>query len=996
MPVEPVLVSQKRVKDFPLLSGERKSPIDVWGVCVSRDIFGIVSDYFFGMMYDGDVDINYFRATSFITQTTGHAGPDLVEEDFYGIKTAADRFSHKSSITGAVRDYNKTLLKEMSESGSEWLIVDGRVEIYGLYKIQYADGSFEYMSGKIPDWVGAVDEILTKKGVDHTIEEIGKGYPGALYRKSLSVMADFLKSRYGDRIILVEASGSEVYLDDQCRIQQFKREESQCRNDFLRSFEEDFVRATGCRRIRQPRFIVSDFFHKWGGSSPLRCLEEYSPAQAVLPSASGGSSPVHYVEEYYWYAFRAVSLYIDGDEDAEEKADLMYEECSDFMLALREGSVSSLSNVLGWCRRMIFFRRYKEAYAKLRALSDAGEPRAMVMRGEMKIRGIGTMYDMKGALHLYATAFRAGFLPASSLLFDQVAENGPYNTAFGLLRRASLEGCRSSMSRLAIAFLEGKGTKKSVSKAAFWFDKAVEGGKDSDRYRLFDVIWRLGGKASERRMVSVISPLAKEDREAKMRMGLAYQEGRGVLKDLSDASVFYQESALLGSSTGAARLFDIVWDTRSADQYAYVAEMVRKFADSGDPKSMWRLGKAYRFGKGVERDLDLAKELCYNAFLRAFLKAGNELSTMLWDEGTVESTETMKALVNRHIARGSGWAYGRLALMYLRGRGVERNVPKAVKYARIAAEDESTEAYEILMDVLWETNTERSAKEMMSVIAPHVGMGEGWAVRRLALMYLHGRGVERDAGKALELLRLAVEKDSILAYRDLFDILWESDDEKAEEEMSRIVDYFVGRGEGEAYRLRGRMFRYGVGAEKDLEKATECIRAAVDAKVAEALPDLCDVLLETGSDEAVEEAESLAARYAELNEPWALNRLANMRIAGIGSKKDTEEGVRLHIKAIGHGSSESARDFYDYARSTRNVETIEKAIGILRRHAEGGDPDCMIRLGKMHWEGDGAPYDRSAALEWMQAASVLRREYRQECRDLARKDMDAGVEDEER
>ncbi len=51
----PDLVEQKRAGDFTLYSGKRKVPIDVWGVCVSRDIFGIVSDYFLG---DGDMEIN--------------------------------------------------------------------------------------------------------------------------------------------------------------------------------------------------------------------------------------------------------------------------------------------------------------------------------------------------------------------------------------------------------------------------------------------------------------------------------------------------------------------------------------------------------------------------------------------------------------------------------------------------------------------------------------------------------------------------------------------------------------------------------------------------------------------------------------------------------------------------------------------------------------------------------------------------------------------------
>jgi TPR repeat protein len=75
-------------------------------------------------------------------------------------------------------------------------------------------------------------------------------------------------------------------------------------------------------------------------------------------------------------------------------------------------------------------------------------------------------------------------------------------------------------------------------------------------------------------------------------------------------------------------------------------------------------------------------------------------------------------------------------------------------------------------------------------------------------MYLHGKGAERDVGKASELLKLAAQNGSTLAYTDLFDVLWESDDESAEEEKVQIVEYLASVGEPEAQRLRGRMLRH--------------------------------------------------------------------------------------------------------------------------------------------------------------------------------------------
>ncbi len=953
-----------------MYSGKRKVPIDVWGVCVSRDIFGIVSDYFLG---DGDMEINYFRATSFMAQMSPHVGPDLSAEDFYGVTAGAERFSHKSSITAALRDYNKTLLGEMAESGSRWLVVDGVAEAHGLYRITFADGGQEYISAELPDRAKAVSEILTAKGVKHELELIGTEYPDRLYKESLSKMADFLRDRYGDRIILVEASGSEAYLNAQCEIEEFKKKGPVRGNERLRSFEDDFSRLTGCRRLRQPRFIVSDYYHKWGG----------------VPS------PVHFVEEYYWYAFRVISLYFDEDEDAEGKADRMCEECGDRMLAFRNGSEWSVSNVIGYCRRLVKARRYKEAQSKLRRLSDAGEPRAMAMLGEMRIRGLGTLYNVNGGMHMFAAAFRAGYLPAANQLFDLVVDTGPYNTAFGLVRRAALLGCRSSMARLAIAFMEGKGTERNVRKAAYWFDRAMDSGKLADRYMVFDTVWRLGGKECDGKMASLVVPLVQEDREAKVRMGMAYEAGRGVEEDLTEASRLYDEAATMGTTPAANRLFDLVWGSASAEQYAYVAQLVRKFALSGDTKAMWRLGRAYRFGKGVEKDLALANEFCDKAFKRVLPAAGNEIFLMLKDEGTAEALEEMRALATRQASKGEFWAYRALGMMHLRGKGVERNLSKALKYARMAAEEGSVESYGCLLDVLWEISTGEATKEMRSIVLEQAGKDKGWAHRRLGLMYLHGRGVDRDVGEAAACMRKAIGKGTLFAYEDLFRIFWESESEEELSELMRAIGYYVSRDEGWAHRIQGLAYSLGVDGERDVVKAAECHRAAVDRGDRRSLPDMCDVLLEIGTEEALEEMAALVSRYAGIDEPWALNRMANALLHGIGMDADAKAGAEMHLRAIGLGSAESARDLYDYARSARKADLVEKAIAALRYHAERDDPDCMMRLGRMHWEGYGAPYDRVAGMEWMQAAAALSREYRQELGSLAG-EADAEAEDERR
>ncbi|MBO4568789.1 MAG: sel1 repeat family protein, partial [Candidatus Methanomethylophilaceae archaeon] len=419
-------------------------------------------------------------------------------------------------------------------------------------------------------------------------------------------------------------------------------------------------------------------------------------------------------------------------------------------------------------------------------------------------------------------------------------------------------------------------------------------------------------------------------------------------------------------------------------------DLLRRFADSGEPRSMWRLGKAYHFGKGVEKNIDTALGLCERAVRRGLSAAGSEIFDILWDKGDDDDVSKMKLLANRYSARGEGWAYRRLGMMHLYGRGVRRSLDKALSCLRISAEDGTEVAYESLMDVLWEKHDYKHVREMRDLVLRNVEKGEGWAYRRLGMMHLYGRGVERDAVKALECFRTAVVKGFTDAYEDVFDRLWETGSEESVEEMSGIVSGFVSKGEKWAFVFQGLMCWHGVGAEKDLAKALECFRTAMEERTPRSSSCLYDLLSEIGTEESMEEMTALASKYAGMGEPWAMDRMGNALLKGRGVKKDVEAGVELLRKAAGCGSAESARDLYDYARASKDGALFSDALEILRMYAERGDPDCMMRLGRMYWKGDGMPYDRAAGREWMEAAASVRLEYRKEYESLAGADAGPG------
>ena len=56
-------------------------------------------------------------------------------------------------------------------------------------------------------------------------------------------------------------------------------------------------------------------------------------------------------------------------------------------------------------------------------------------------------------------------------------------------------------------------------------------------------------------------------------------------------------------------LFDILWKIGTPESFAEMIAVASGFAEEGNAGAMARLGRAYREGKGVPKDLDKAAEL---------------------------------------------------------------------------------------------------------------------------------------------------------------------------------------------------------------------------------------------------------------------------------------------------------------------------------------------------------------------------------------------------
>ena len=183
--------------------------MDVFGVCCSRDVFGITADFLGG---NGRIKINkYLRGLSFVALFDPHVGPEASPEDFRSIPF--EFYTHESAVKNSLSDYNKTGLQELSSSGSEWLMVDGVCVPHGVRRITYFDGSTELISNFIERQVYGVRKVLKNKGVLFEMETM-VDVDADLYDERLSRFVEFVLRRYGNKIILNCASYGEGYLDE--------------------------------------------------------------------------------------------------------------------------------------------------------------------------------------------------------------------------------------------------------------------------------------------------------------------------------------------------------------------------------------------------------------------------------------------------------------------------------------------------------------------------------------------------------------------------------------------------------------------------------------------------------------------------------------------------------------------------------------------------------------------------------------------------------------
>ena len=227
---------------------------------------------------------------------------------------------------------------------------------------------------------------------------------------------------------------------------------------------------------------------------------------------------------------------------------------------------------------------------------------------------------------------------------------------------------------------------------------------------------------------------AAGDATAQNHLGLCYENGNGVDRDLTEAVKWYRKAAEQGNASAQSNLgwcyesgYGVARDQREAVKW------FRKAADQGNANAQLYLGVCYKNGEGVPKDLSEAVKWFRKAAEQGYAYAQNNLGVCYKNgEGVPKDLTEAAKWFRKAAEQGDVSAQNNIGVCYYNGEGVSKDLPEAVKWYRKAAEQKNAFAQYNL----------------------------GWC-------YENGEGVVKNLPEAVKWYRKAAEQNHFYAQRRL-------------------------------------------------------------------------------------------------------------------------------------------------------------------------------------------------------------------------------------
>ncbi|MBR4505041.1 MAG: sel1 repeat family protein [Candidatus Methanomethylophilaceae archaeon] len=416
---------------------EALATIDIMGVCVSRDVFGLKDDREFLIGKYVRLSMPYF----------------LDEEELDEDKLATESMlTGKKFIKRLKLDELNKRYRYLKTSGSDWVLIDLRALSYGLYAVNYGGETHYIMKERLTQQ--EICSAIEKRGYAvESIEEM-EFEDAPNLNEMIDATCDFVKKRYGDKIILLEIRDGILRMDRAGRTAPMQREIIENRRREIERYTLLFKEKLGCRCIRMPAENICDGAHKWG----------YNPA--------------HFVQEYYDYAFACIEDIVKGVPDLDRALDRRYMEFCAQLDAMRIGAMVSRNNGVKRVKRNLVTKKYDAALELASTLKNKANNPAL----EYELEGmIGRIWferedgnaDAEEAEAHMREAAKGGISWCETYLLRILIDKGELDEMAEKAEEYAMKGNCEAMGYLGRAYRDGLGVDKDLDKAKEWMKKSA-------------------------------------------------------------------------------------------------------------------------------------------------------------------------------------------------------------------------------------------------------------------------------------------------------------------------------------------------------------------------------------------------------------------------------------------------------------------------------------------------------------------------------------------
>jgi TPR repeat protein len=265
------------------------------------------------------------------------------------------------------------------------------------------------------------------------------------------------------------------------------------------------------------------------------------------------------------------------------------------------------------------------------------------------------------------------------------------------------------------------------------------------------------------------------------------------------------------------------------------------------------------------------------------------------------------------------------------------------------------------------------AENRLAQLQKQADSGDADAQFDLGVMYRDGKGVPKDATKAMEWLQKAAALGNAKAHLYVGGLYYDGKD--VPKDLAKAVEWFqkaAALGNADAQYILGDMYHGGEGMPKNTAKAIEWYQKAAAQGNANAQYSL-GLIYDNGEGVPKDAAKAVEwyRKAAAQGNADAQYNLARMYALGEGVPKDAVKATEWTQKAAAHGHADAqyrlARTYYLGEGMPKNTA---KAIEWLQKAAAQGNAAAQYSLGLMYYNGEGVPKDAAKAVEWWQKAAA--------------------------